>query len=703
MKEASNTNKPERPWYWSLAPTHGNYCGPFTESKAAPLTPTDAACMDHDNCYNTAKSRDEELLCDDLACEALDVMEQENGAWNDSPGLYEGAYRRGMQEQFCGAGDKCIVEAEQQIAPWEQKPQRDRVRRILPNKQMINKAEKELVKSAVILEKAAEKLEKRKQPLPASVEPKVLRTEAKKARRQARRAARRAKKVVKPRRVIVKRAPSVKRRRGMAKTFSPNKKSLNKQGRGTHFQVVSHNSRNGSEHIRCSGREILGPLTIVDAGSNDPGHQLTTYDINPVKFLNTRLKQFAALFQRYRFNRIRVHFENSTNEFYAGRLLQYIDSDPTASYVGIDGTEQVLNIASAHDGENSPKVNVDGWCELRKGFAPQSSYLIYWNGDADSKALSVQGKYFAFVQDIVSVSSGSITYPLKIGRLFVEYDCEMWGTSLLSDNGYGMARSLNSDEFNGVQYWAWHVHGVSRTASYNDNLFNNIVNSVDNNTANRRSPPTNGILSSNEIYVDTNNNTLNGRGIGTYFRLWGTWSVNGTGAFSSPSAVPSWTIVANANCTVDEAELVANTTTTSFLNFNFSCRVIVTDPSLAWSVTTSGVKNATSNNVPATVSAQLDIRQISDFVPAPTKNGCAHAYRLDKGADLIDVMQNWCASSSCDSKKCPICPFAKIANMLGAVRSQSLLTHINDDSDAEEYHIVEKEKKREKKKEKVRD
>lgn len=720
----------ERPWHWGLAPTHGNYCGPFTESNSAPLTATDAMCKDHDHCYDTAKDRKEELLCDELACEALDAVEDNAGNWIDSPGMYESTYRRGMQEVFCGVGDQCPIEAEEAVAPWEQKPQRDRIRRVLPRKHIVEtvKAKEELEQAAAVLEKAAERIEKSGVTVHASVEPKVLRTEAKKARRQARRAAKKAQKSAKL--AVAVRGPRLPNGRIYSKPKAQRKRAKRAKrmkvggGATTYFEIRAQRRKPGAERVRVVGRELVNALKIATSGDNDSGQIIMTQNINPVLFTNTRLKQYGALFQRYRFNRIKFHFESSVGEFYNGRLLHYIDTDAQVSYAGIEGTEQALQIASAHDGEQSPKVNKDGWCQMTKNMAPQASYYMYWDSNTESKLNCIQGVYTAFVQDAVSMSTGSITYPLTLGRVLVEYDCEMWVAALASDNGYGVTggSSIAADLYNGVQYIAWNKYDASNISLAancltSNNLLGLICQAINGtsiaNSGNVTSAtPTSGILSTNEVTFSSSGGSglITAYGFGAKFRIWISFYIQG-GTTLTFSGIPTCSVAAGSNCVISEAEYAYNTTTSSLFQVTLSAKVTVTDPTLAWTLTTGGSTNVTANTAATAThcNAHLEVRQIVDLVPAPTLQGCQHRYKLDKGKDLLDVMQKWNMETSCSKKDCPVCPFAKIAHMMSATsHAQVCEDSCSSDSDEEDdsvpkidFHKIEKiKKKKDKEKEK---
>jgi hypothetical protein len=166
------------------------------------------------------------------------------------------------------------------------------------------------------------------------------------------------------------------------------------------------------------------------------------WKINPLTWPTTRLKQFAELFQKFRFRKIDFIFEASQNDFTSGSLGHYVDFDPNAAYISQNTTFQALKQASAHQGWTEMKVKQDSTCH----WEPKDPEAAYWIAPDDQSTRSYQqGAYFMFIQDPWA-TGGSASLPQTIGRLYIRYACEFWEDAIseLTSNGIAPTQGSNS-------------------------------------------------------------------------------------------------------------------------------------------------------------------------------------------------------------------------------------------------------------------
>lgn len=469
----------QRPMHWNLAPVHGRHCGPGHESELAPISATDAVCQEHDGCYKSAKDRASELICDARACNAVLEL-QENGDWN--PNWTEKLYNKGMEITFCDDEDhKCLPEdgpdyaavkaAEKALLEWEPQPQRMKRRRMTHAQKIKAEEQVALVESFQESHSWADLAEEEvpvvlEEELITSVVPQVYKPEVKKEVNKAKRERRRAKRAANKAKKIVAVAEVKAFRRAQQR---PRKNGKRKQGprlpggqfnsgmggsRGSAWNPTRRFSdtkgKNGIHLV--SGCDLIDKISIASSGANvngtviNNGAAVTGFQINPLNFANSRLKQIAPLYQKWRPRRLRFIFITALGEFFNGTFLHYYDYDPQSTYTTSNGTEAALQIASAHQDEVPFPVVRNSVCSM-KDIKSDSSYWVKQSGDIRTYSC---GSYYFFVQDALSLSTGSISYALACGRIFLDYEIEFFQDAL-DENNTGDPNSSQDPPFGSFQ------------------------------------------------------------------------------------------------------------------------------------------------------------------------------------------------------------------------------------------------------------
>lgn len=653
----------ERPWYWKLAPSHGNFGGPNrSELGKPPQTASDVVFRDHDECYGESKGREAELICDDKACNSLlDLSDDPN--WN--PTLYERAYHKGAELSFCdNESKKCLPEDEpfwdekeqerkETTLIWESKPQRTpRVRK----PRVIATTTKEIVKTEPVL--ATQSV--------TSVEPQILKTEVKAIKKRLSRAEQKASDKNRRKQVAANRAkcpkPSVHR--------GPKPKPAKRAGMGGKYGSSFNPSRRFSDWKEKGGRHIVSGCDLIDglaisaSGKNVNGTIINNSDsvtglkINPLNFPNTRLNQIAPLYQKWRPRYLKFHFVTALGEFFNGSLIHYYDRDPQSTYSASNGTEKAIQQIAAHSDEQPFPVVRNCTCAAGD-IKTDASYWVSQSGDVRTYA---SGSYYMAVMDAISMSTGSITYPLKLGRIFLDYEIEFFEDALGEGAGSSPIGSSNSTYFADTYLT---TPSPQANTSYGPLANAGIV-----------------ALESKTLW-DATGSRYDGRYGNAYEDFYLNWSpgfqtvgkLNFTGL--APSSQFQFTMVWRCSA-------VTTAGVGSFTDFNYSggafsstqnTRLISTTPgatalSVAFTVTinTSAAGGDLTIEDPAqtlftgTATGSwliaISLCELRDgSLPADSKDGpCPYRVKLEsQECDMLSVMEGWELRKACKDFTCPVC------------------------------------------------
>lgn len=632
-------------------PCYGNYCGPGHPPHSRYDEPfvdeVDKVCMMHDRCYDSGVSRPH---CDGAMANSLAKV--------DDPDNFYG-------RRYVSFADK-----------WMHLMGEDHADTL---EQVLEKRGKTMIKEPGNFGNMLKEALK--------IEEKL--TNNKKGTGQSKRARRRANKASKDN-IQVKITPTgngfvAKSSPKKATRAAKRKRNAPRRGRNslnpTYPPRYSQNPKNLQEHTRMTGCERLTKVQFASAGDNTLGNVLLTQDCSPYSFTNTRLKQISQLWQKYRFHRLRFHFVTADSEFYSGTLLHYVDTDALADYSSIDGTDQALQNASAHFGEQPFRVSDRSKARCTVYLKPIGNTSALWvdQDAASDKRLWSQGKYFLFIQNVISNSQGTaLTYPFSLGDLYVEYDCEFYGAALNSGTGFFGSNGLKHDMYNGIQYVAWDISGGGGAApgSIDGVSFLTLAQKTMMGKATLADGdavlPNTGIVSTNELYM----HFASGDGF-TQIQIyaWGgkvrlsAWGIyTGTGLVAGTQG--AW--VASTNCSFDfNGPATYTSSGTSMVGQN-TCDINITDPTkvatLYWNWVPVSA-HSTETNFQFRITAMQRIAEI--LVAPPQYMGCRYRYKSEiKKRPIESLLLSWSAHDGCDDYHCPVCPSGRILRNLRGAMSQ---------------------------------
>jgi len=253
-----------------------------------------------------------------------------------------------------------------------------------------------------------------------------------------------------------------------------NRRGLKRRGAGINYEnlvkswrIDRMRGKRGENGIVLTGCDLIDSISIRNTsgagviGSNNPGSILSNYNggapagwlLNPLNFTNSRQKNFAQLFQKFRYRKIRFHFCSTQTEFLAGGYLHYTDYDPDASYAASNATLNALEYASTHSNKVTEKLSKS----TTNIFRPKDPEAAFWiKNDGSTLRTFTQGQYFWMIADPASTLLGSITPPFFIGRVYMEYEIEFW------EDAFGEGSDTDDPAPVGGEYVGWFIAGAVR-------------------------------------------------------------------------------------------------------------------------------------------------------------------------------------------------------------------------------------------------
>jgi len=170
------------------------------------------------------------------------------------------------------------------------------------------------------------------------------------------------------------------------------------------------------DYLRVKGREFVTSI-VLDLATNDkPGRVLFNPE-NLVAVANTRLAQFAGIYQRWRPVRYRYHYVPTVPTTQKGSVLMAIDADPIADWT----TTSIGNIACARTLTGSRMVQIwePAYCDIPS----EKDYTSLWCSPATPTARDAEDRLSAAGQLVFMIAAPTgLPDGSAIGIMELEYD-----------------------------------------------------------------------------------------------------------------------------------------------------------------------------------------------------------------------------------------------------------------------------------------
>lgn len=179
-------------------------------------------------------------------------------------------------------------------------------------------------------------------------------------------------------------------------------------------RLSSSINENGNVVDFLAGTDFLAAVSSSSEGTL-AGDILYKQEISPSLFLETRLRQFADLYQRYRFRKIHFLYEPVANATQSGQVLGFADFD-VDNQLSLN-TPENLSIAAAHQGEAITQIWEPMLFDMGQVFSFTDLYTEAGASDGSDARLSVQGVFYLIAASVIQ--SG-----IPLGNIYVDYEIE---------------------------------------------------------------------------------------------------------------------------------------------------------------------------------------------------------------------------------------------------------------------------------------
>jgi len=191
--------------------------------------------------------------------------------------------------------------------------------------------------------------------------------------------------------------------------------------------------------LRIVGREMLGPLA---AGGGVSSETLLQAPVSPSAFSNTRLSQFANLYERYLFTRLDFHYVPNVGTDTDGSILMAYDRDIKDSL----STTPLTKLRQASSMQNAQQVPIYRPTNMKTILSyPEDGFYTGGNSaDADAR-FSFQGQLFILNNSGFTGSSGVLWIDYDIDFFIPVFDRDdLLDSSLQISNVVPLSSALNT-------------------------------------------------------------------------------------------------------------------------------------------------------------------------------------------------------------------------------------------------------------------
>lgn len=170
------------------------------------------------------------------------------------------------------------------------------------------------------------------------------------------------------------------------------------------------------------GRLVLTAVSV--SATVAPYEDLYKTPLNPLAFPGTTLYEKARVFQKFRFNRIKVTYCPTVSTYQSGGHALYFTDDAEYS-LGLQGSIQYLNAVLSIPGSFEAPI----WSPMSctKVFKDDGSSYYMQPDEDDEERFCVQGRFG-------SIASAQLTAGNVYGHYIMEYDIVCWDEAFTNSN-----------------------------------------------------------------------------------------------------------------------------------------------------------------------------------------------------------------------------------------------------------------------------
>lgn len=178
-------------------------------------------------------------------------------------------------------------------------------------------------------------------------------------------------------------------------------------------RLRSAKSMDGNIVDVITGTDLIATVSSAALG-NEAGDLLITQLISPTQFESSRLRQFASLYQRYRFKKIRFVYEPIANATQSGQLVGYADFDPDNEILSNSAVN--VSFAVAHQGQQITQI----WEPAVFDMSQVGTFTDLYSepgGSSSDPRLSIQGIFYLIAASVLPAN-------IALGNVYIDYEVE---------------------------------------------------------------------------------------------------------------------------------------------------------------------------------------------------------------------------------------------------------------------------------------
>jgi len=190
--------------------------------------------------------------------------------------------------------------------------------------------------------------------------------------------------------------------------------------------------------VRLNGREFLGNVTST--AEQVPGTILKTQQIAPQYLANGRLAAFSALFEKYRFEKVRISYSPQVGTGTAGQIFNFFDYDPTDP-VDDGDISAVYRASNASD-----SIDLAVWRTASLGMSQKLRQTSFYTSMGVDPRNEIQAMFYV-------ISNYTTTTAIQLGSLVMEYTIAFYGGEIQPTDSSSTAASFEMSLFSNRSGW----------------------------------------------------------------------------------------------------------------------------------------------------------------------------------------------------------------------------------------------------------
>jgi len=204
------------------------------------------------------------------------------------------------------------------------------------------------------------------------------------------------------------------------------------------FQVYNMRTKSDGTEMYLQGHDYVGQVAFPASSFLTPGSVLATYNFNPTLFNDTRLQQFANLFEKWEYTEVTMSFNPSGGSSQTGLVIGSFDYDVNDAQLS-DLNENLRQAWSHMRTVETPLMKPCNWIAKRSDDKGRSGdyfcnpNLITTNPQDPGLKFYIPMVFRMFTS--VAPNPVPITYPFAFGDLFFRFKIKFYMPQLEVTSG----------------------------------------------------------------------------------------------------------------------------------------------------------------------------------------------------------------------------------------------------------------------------